>query len=315
MNSRVVLRVVVALALAASRWRCSASGAGRGRGRHSAPRRRDPVTAFTPRGRAPRSVVVIAHGFAGLAAADAALCADALARRGYLALTFDFPGHGRNAVPMAGGLVDFAASTQALLRRSAGRDRGAAPGPAATAGSRCSATDGLGHRDPSGDGRPGGARHRRAVGLFTGGDGELAAQPAGRRRRARAADAARRVCGSCRSRSAGRRRKWVAPMATRRGMARRFALAEGVEHISVLAARRRSARRSTGSTAASAHRRSRRGRPTSTRGGWLALLYLGLVALAWPLSALLPRALVKIARRHRCRRARGSARSGHRPAS
>jgi signal transduction histidine kinase len=38
-----------------------------------------------------------------------------LARNGFAAITFDFPGHGRNSDPMRGGLTDPQASLRALL--------------------------------------------------------------------------------------------------------------------------------------------------------------------------------------------------------
>jgi hypothetical protein len=59
-------------------------------------------------------VVVIAHGFAGSQQLMQPL-ALTLARNGYIAVTFDFPGHGRNAAPMTGGLADHDASLRTLL--------------------------------------------------------------------------------------------------------------------------------------------------------------------------------------------------------
>jgi len=76
-----------------------------------------PVTVFRPAappaGAAP-PVVVIAHGFAGSQQLMQPL-ALTLARNGYIAVTFDFPGHGRNALPMRGGLADPDASLRVLL--------------------------------------------------------------------------------------------------------------------------------------------------------------------------------------------------------
>ncbi|MBL6455683.1 alpha/beta fold hydrolase [Belnapia sp. T6] len=59
-------------------------------------------------------VVVLAHGFAGSQQMMQAF-AVTLARGGYVAVTFDFPGHGRNPVPLAGGLSDDRAAAGALL--------------------------------------------------------------------------------------------------------------------------------------------------------------------------------------------------------
>jgi alpha-beta hydrolase superfamily lysophospholipase len=72
-----------------------------------------PATLFHPTG-PPKAIVVVAHGFAGSQQMMAPL-ATTLARDGYLALTFDFAGHGANPEPMPGGLKDMAASTRALL--------------------------------------------------------------------------------------------------------------------------------------------------------------------------------------------------------
>ena len=63
-----------------------------------------PVTAFQaagPERETRRPVVVIAHGFAGSQQLMLPY-ALTLARNGYIAVTFDFPGHGRNGLPMAG---------------------------------------------------------------------------------------------------------------------------------------------------------------------------------------------------------------------
>ncbi len=93
-----------------------------------------PVTVFRPAsvGSAEAApVVVIAHGFAGSQQLMQPL-ALTLARNGYIAVTFDFPGHGRNAAPMTGGLTDPEASQRTLLvaleRMSAWAPKLTAPG-------------------------------------------------------------------------------------------------------------------------------------------------------------------------------------------
>ncbi len=63
----------------------------------------------TPQGNSttPRSpVVIIAHGFAASKQIMDAF-AVTLARNGYRALTFDFPGHGRNATPLSGTMEEY----------------------------------------------------------------------------------------------------------------------------------------------------------------------------------------------------------------
>ena len=73
-----------------------------------------PVTVFRPAATGPAPVVVIAHGFAGSQQLMQPF-AVTLARNGFLALTFDFPGHGRNPVPLQGGIADDAARSAELL--------------------------------------------------------------------------------------------------------------------------------------------------------------------------------------------------------
>jgi dienelactone hydrolase len=77
-----------------------------------------PVTVFRPAappaGGNAAPLVVIAHGFAGSQQLMQPL-ALTLARNGYIAVTFDFPGHGRNPAPMSGGLADQDESLRVLL--------------------------------------------------------------------------------------------------------------------------------------------------------------------------------------------------------
>ena len=74
-----------------------------------------PLTVFRPANEARAApVVLIAHGFAGSQQLMQPF-ATTLARNGFIAITFDFPGHGRNAVPMRGGLADQDESLRTLL--------------------------------------------------------------------------------------------------------------------------------------------------------------------------------------------------------
>jgi pimeloyl-ACP methyl ester carboxylesterase len=74
-----------------------------------------PVTIFRPRTDASAPVVVIAHGFAGSQQLMQPF-AETLARNGYVAVTFDFLGHGRNPVPMRGDITEGETITSELLR-------------------------------------------------------------------------------------------------------------------------------------------------------------------------------------------------------
>ncbi len=59
-------------------------------------------------------VVVIAHGFAGSQQLMQSF-AIALARNGYVAVTFDFAGHGRNPAPLTGSITEETGATESLL--------------------------------------------------------------------------------------------------------------------------------------------------------------------------------------------------------
>ncbi len=73
-----------------------------------------PATVFTGRSIGKRPAVVIAHGFAG---SQQLMQSFALhfARHGYLAITFDFAGHGRNTQPMTGDVDLIDGATRRLV--------------------------------------------------------------------------------------------------------------------------------------------------------------------------------------------------------
>ena len=73
-----------------------------------------PATIFRSPGGPPRPVVAIAHGFAGSQQLMRSF-ALTLARNGYVAVTFDFPGHGRNPDPLTGSVTDTHGATRTLL--------------------------------------------------------------------------------------------------------------------------------------------------------------------------------------------------------
>lgn len=73
-----------------------------------------PATIFRPADGARHPVVVIAHGFAGSQQLMRSF-ALTFARNGYVAVTFDFPGHGRNPTPLTGSITDETGATQTLL--------------------------------------------------------------------------------------------------------------------------------------------------------------------------------------------------------
>jgi pimeloyl-ACP methyl ester carboxylesterase len=77
-----------------------------------------PATIYRPISGAPAPVVVIAHGFAGSGRLMQSF-ALTFARNGYIAVTFDFPGHGRNPRPLAGNVAEVGGATRRLVDETA----------------------------------------------------------------------------------------------------------------------------------------------------------------------------------------------------
>nr|WP_284701304.1 alpha/beta fold hydrolase [Rhodoplanes tepidamans] len=73
-----------------------------------------PVTVYRLAGGPPAPVVVIAHGFAGSQQLMQPF-AVTLARNGYVAVTFDFLGHGRNAEKLGGDITRVSGTTNFLV--------------------------------------------------------------------------------------------------------------------------------------------------------------------------------------------------------
>jgi pimeloyl-ACP methyl ester carboxylesterase len=248
-----------------------------------------PVTVFSPRGVVPGPTVVIAHGFAGSQQLMQPY-ATTLARNGYRAVTFDFPGHGRNPAPFVARIEDEGRRVRLLSDALAAVVRYASTLPA---GDRRVAL--LGH-SMAGDvlvryasahpdevqatvlvspyiGRDAPTRDVRNLLFVLGGLEPRMLHEMG-------LDAiARSTRGDVKAGEVYGR--------IEDGTARSLVLVGGAEHIGVLYAR--------GGLAAArdwldaAFGRSGTGE-VDARAGWLALLFAGLLALAWPLARLLPRA-------------------------
>ena len=73
-----------------------------------------PATVYRLPGDAPAPVVVIAHGFAGSRPLMDSI-ALTLARAGYIAVSYDLMGHGRNPVPMSGDVTRIDGTTTVLM--------------------------------------------------------------------------------------------------------------------------------------------------------------------------------------------------------
>ena len=264
-----------------------------------------PVTVFRPAALTvvpaapaggPAPVVLIAHGFAGSQQLMQPF-ATTLARNGFVAITFDFPGHGRNSAPMFGGLADQSRSQRTLLQAMEEMGRYAAQLAAANGGGGRYAVVGhsmasdivVRHAQSQAQGAV-----QAAVGVSLFAPSIKAETPpdsprnllviAGALEPGVMAREALRVVGRVGGPGA------VADTLYGRfedGTARRATLAPGVEHIGVLYSGHTLTETLNWLNAAF-------GRPPAkqpfvdVRGPALGWLLLGVVALAWPLSRWLP---------------------------
>ena len=248
-----------------------------------------PVTVFAPAAGGPAPVVVVAHGFAGSQQLMLPFAAT-LARKGFRVVTFDFPGHGQNPAPLRGGLADDSARN-AVLMQALDAVVGFAHG--LPGGERVAL---LGHSMAS-DIVVGYARAHPeiqatvAVSLFS--PTVTAASPrnllviAGALEPGMIRDEGLRIARMTGGDAVQQR---VTYGRFEDGTARRSTLSGGVEHIGVLFSRQSLEEALSWLTQAFGRQNTKRGETwIDTRGPWLGLLYLGLVALAWPLSSLLPR--------------------------
>ncbi len=281
---RLIIALAAGFAIAAGLWQIEA--ATRGLTVTHAMLNTVPITVFKPDGNVRAPAVVIAHGFAGSQQLMQPF-AITLARSGFVAVTFDFPGHGRNAVPLPGGLKNQEARTAALL-------------------ATLEAVVAYARNAPGSDGRIGLLGHSMAsdivvqyakqhpaieatvgVSLYSPGVGvdrprnllviDGAWEPAMLR------DEARRIVGMA---AGGAAKENVTYGRFADGTARRYALADGVEHIAVLYSRESMAEALAWLNAA--FDRGGASGFLDSRGLWLGLLLLGLLALAYPLTTLLP---------------------------
>jgi alpha/beta superfamily hydrolase len=246
-----------------------------------------PITVFQRDARETAPVVVIAHGFAGSQQLMQPF-AQTLARNGYIAVTFDFLGHGRNPQPMRGDVGEGRAIAAALLEELAQVAKYARALPDSDGGVAV-----LGHSMASdiviryAQANPE-VRATVAVSVFS--PTVTAASPRN----------LLVIVGSLEPsmlRNEGLRMVNLAAGGDAvadetygsfaEGTARRLILARGVEHIGVLYSRDSLVQSLLWLN--EAFGRSQSGFIDS-RGRWLGLVFFGIIALAWPLSALLPTA-------------------------
>jgi len=244
-----------------------------------------PVTIFRPDAGTNFPVAVIAHGFAGSQQLMQPF-AETLARNNYIAVTFDFLGHGRNPNAMRGDITEGETITSALLREL---DQVAAF--ARTLPDSDARLAVLGHSMASdivvryAKANPE-VQATVAVSVFSPvvtatsprnllvivGALEPAMLKAEGLRIVNLAAGGNAVAGETYGNFA-------------EGTARRLVLARGVEHIGVLYSRDSLEQSLAWMNAAFGRQQTGF---IDVRGVWLGLLFFGIIALAWPLSSLLP---------------------------
>ncbi len=247
-----------------------------------------PITVFAPVAGGPAPVVVVAHGFAGSQQLMLPF-ATTLARNGFRVVTFDFPGHGQNPAPLQGGLTNDAARNAVLMQALdavVGFAHGLPGGQQMALLGHSMASDivvGYARAHPD-------IQATVAVSLFS--PSVTATSPrnllviAGALEPGAIRDEGLRIARMTAGDAAQQRETYGR---FEDGTARRSTLSGGVEHIGVLFSRQSLEEALSWLNQAFGRQGGGSGNGwVDARGPWLGLLYLGLVALAWPLSALLP---------------------------
>ncbi len=246
-----------------------------------------PVTVFRPVSGAPAPVVVIAHGFAGSQQLMQPF-AETLARNGFIAVTFDCLGHGRNPQPLRGDVTKIEGGPTGALLAEFERVAELAQGLPGSDGRMAV----LGHSMASdiviryAQAHPGVAA-TIAVSMFS--PVVTATSPrnleviVGGIEPGPLKDEGRRVVGMV---SGGTPEPRVTYGSFADGTARRLSFSPGVEHIGVLYSSQsmseaRDWLNETFAWSGSGY--------ADGRGPALGLLFLGLTVLGWPLSKLLPK--------------------------
>jgi len=280
---RILSAIAALFAIAAGLWHLLGATAGLSIGRSDVAG--TPVTVFRLASGAPAPVVVIAHGFAGSQQLMQPF-AVALAKSGYVAVTFDFLGHGRNPKALRGSITAAEGATSALVEefgQVAAFARGLAGGDGRIAV--------LGHSMASdiviryAQAQPN-VEATVAVSMFS-----PVVTPTSPRNLAVIVggfepeplkDEGRRVVGMI---SGDAPEPHVTYGNFADGTARRLSFSSNVEHIGVLYSPESLTEARDWLNAAFG--RSGMG-DIIARGPWLGLLFFGIALLAWPLSKLLP---------------------------
>ena len=246
-----------------------------------------PLTIFRTDAMAKAPVIVIAHGFAGSQQLMQPF-AETLAHSGYMAVTFDFLGHGRNPAPMRGDVTEGTAITSALLREleqvtTYARALPDSDGRVAVLGHSMSSdiVVRFAQANPL-------VQATVAVSVFS--PAVTASSPrnllviVGSLEPSMLRDEGLRIVNLT---AGGNAVAGETYGSFKDGGARRLVLARGVEHIAVLYSR--DSMEQSLRWLNEAFDRQQIG-PLDERGRWLALAFVGIITLAWPLSGLLPAA-------------------------
>ncbi len=248
-----------------------------------------PVTIYRPADDAPHPVVLIANGFAGSRQLMQSF-ALTLARNDYVAVSFDFAGHGRNPTPLSGSITAADGATRVLvaeLTQVAGFARGLGDGRLAVLGHsmasdivvrfaeatpEVAATIAVSLYSPAVTA----TTPRNLLVIVGGWEGMLKRE-------------ALRVVGL--AAPSARALPGVTVGDPALGTGRRAAFSAHVEHVSVLFSA--DSMRETVNWLDQTFGRRRNSPPVlDDRGPWILLLLTGTVLLARPLAALLPRIAV-----------------------
>lgn len=245
-----------------------------------------PSRTYRLRAEAPGPTVVVAHGFAGSQRLMEPL-ALTLAKNGYTAVTFDFPGHGRNPRPFPGTFDAPGVRTRGLVEALADVAEGH-PGASEVSFVGHSMASDIQVAYALSEGAQDSVRSTVAISPYI--DRSVTSSaPAnllvlyGAWEPDMLAEQARAIV------------RLAAPSSPEAGVtygsfendtARRFEPVAGVEHIGILFSE--AAHRATLGWLDQVYGRASKGVVVG-RGLWLSLLFLGLIALAYPLSRLLPR--------------------------
>jgi hypothetical protein len=244
-----------------------------------------PVTVFRPSEGPSRAVVLIAHGFAGSQQLMQPF-ATTFARNGYTAVTFDFPGHGRNPALLTGSVTSVDGATRTLvtsMQAVAAYARGLGAGPLAVLGHSMATDVVVRFAEEATD-----VRATIAVSMFS--PAVTATRPdnllviVGDWEATLKREALRAV-GLATSPEAPEPGRTYGDLS--RGTGRRAAWSPHVEHVGVLFSPA-SMREALAWLDGTFGRSGREPLYLDARGPWILLLLLGIVALARPLAGLLP---------------------------